>query len=289
MKETAIALGTFDGVHLGHKKVLQTAVNSGLFPVAVAFSVPPKAFLSDEKIVLSDLEEKTILIKETGIKEIEYLDFPKLKDVSAEDFFEFLKAKFNPKMIVCGFNYTFGKKGVGNTDLLNKLCNENGITLKVIDKVTAFGEVVSSTLIRNLIKEGDLSTAEKFMGHPFSVSSEVLHGEKRGRLMDFPTINQLLNEKTADLKFGVYMSKTIIDGKEYFGMTNVGKRPTFPSSAPLCETHIFDYFGDLYGKNLRLYLLKFIREERKFSGIDELRSALQNDKKTILDILKNKD
>jgi riboflavin kinase/FMN adenylyltransferase len=107
--------------------------------------------------------------------------------------------------------------------------------------------------------------------------------------MDFPTINQLLNEKTADLKFGVYMSKTVIDGKEYFGMTNVGKRPTFPSSAPLCETHIFDYFGDLYGKNLRLYLLEFIREERKFSGIDELRSALQNDKKTILDILKNKD
>ena len=244
MKETAIALGTFDGVHLGHKVVLETAVNSGLFPVAVVFSIPPKAYLKNEKIILSDLNEKTRLIKETGVKELHYLDFSKIKDVSATDFFKFLKEKYNPKIIVCGFNYTFGKDCSGDTTQLKKLCDENGITLKVVDKISAFGQVVSSSLIRVLLKNGDCETAAMLMGHPFSVSGKVLHGDKRGRQMDFPTVNQLLNKRTALLKFGVYMSKMTIDGKEYYGMTNIGYRPTFPSSTPLCETHLFDFSGD---------------------------------------------
>ncbi len=288
MKETAIALGTFDGVHLGHKVVLETAVNSGLFPVAVVFSIPPKAYLKNEKIILSDLSEKTRLIKETGVKELHYLDFSKIKDVSATDFFKFLKEKYNPKIMVCGFNYTFGKDCSGDTVQLKKLCDENGITLKVVDKISAFGQVVSSSRIRDLLKNGNCETAAKLMGHPFSVSGKVLHGDKRGRQMDFPTINQLLNERTALLKFGVYMSKMIIDGKEYYGMTNIGYRPTFPSNTPLCETHLFDFSGDLYGKNLRLYLLRFIRDEQKFSGLDELKNALERDKEKINEILKDK-
>ena len=288
MKETAIALGTFDGVHLGHKVVLKTAVNSGLFPVAVVFSIPPKAFLKNEKIILSDLNEKTRIIKETGVKELHYLDFSKIKDVSAVDFFEYIKEKYNPKMIVCGFNYTFGKNCSGDTALLKKLCDKSGITLKVVEKICAFGQVVSSSHIRELLKNGDAETAAKLMGHPFSVSGKVLHGDKRGREMDFPTVNQLLNEKTALLKFGVYMSKMVIDNKEYYGMTNIGKRPTFPSDTPLCETHLFDFSGDLYGRNLRLYLLKFIREEQKFSGLSELKNALEKDKKQIYTILDSK-
>lgn len=285
MKETAIALGTFDGVHLGHKVVLETAVNSGLFPVAVVFSIPPKAYLKNENIILSDLNEKTRVIKETGVKELHYLDFSKIKNVSAEDFFVFLKEKYNPKMIVCGFNYTFGKNCTGDTALLKKLCDENGITLKVVDKITVDGEIVSSTHIRNLLKTGECEIATKLMGHPFSISGKVLHGEKRGRQMEFPTVNQLLNERTASLKFGVYMSKMIIDGKEYYGMTNIGYRPTFPSTTPLCETNLFDFSGDLYGKNLRLYLLRFIREEQKFSGLNELKEALEKDKEKILNFL----
>ncbi len=287
MKKTAIALGTFDGVHLGHKEVLKTAVNSGLFPVAVAFSVPPKAYLKDEKIVLTDLNEKTRLIKETGIKQIEYLDFSKVRDVSPIGFFEFIKEKFNPQMIVCGFNYTFGQYGLGDTQLLKILCEQNGITLKIVDKVSAFGQIVSSTLIRDFLKNGDPKSAEKFMGHPFSISGKVLHGDSRGRKIDFPTINQILNKKTALLKFGVYMSKMVIDGKEYFGMTNIGCRPTFPSSTPICETNIFDFKGDLYGKNLRLYLLDFIREEQKFSGLDDLKIAIEKDKNKIIELINN--
>ncbi len=285
MKETAIALGTFDGVHLGHKVVLETAVNSGLFPVAVVFSIPPKAYLMNEKIILSDLNEKTRLIKETGVKELHYLDFSKIKDVSALEFFNFLKEKYNPKMIVCGFNYTFGKNCSGDTVFLRNLCNKSGITLKVVDKISAYGQVVSSSRIRDLLKNGHCDIAAKLMGHPFSISGKVLHGEKRGRQMDFPTVNQLLNERTALLKFGVYMSKMVIDGKEYYGMTNIGYRPTFPSSTPLCETHLFDFSGDLYGKNLRLYLLRFLREEQKFLGLDELKNALEKDKEQIFKIL----
>ncbi len=288
MTETAVALGTFDGVHLGHKVVLKTAVNSGLFPVAVVFSIPPKAFLKNEKIILSDLNEKTRIIKETGVKELHYLDFSKIKDISAVDFFDYIKEKYNPKMIVCGFNYTFGKNCSGDISLLKELCDKNGITLKIVEKICAFGQVVSSSHIRELLKNGDPETAAKLMGHPFSVSGKVLHGDKRGRQMDFPTVNQLLNEKTALLKFGVYMSKMIIDNKEYYGMTNIGKRPTFPSDNPLCETHLFDFSGDLYGRNLRLYLLKFIREEQKFSGLSDLKNALEKDKKKIYAILDSK-
>lgn len=282
MKETAIALGTFDGVHLGHKVVLQTAVNSGLFPIAVVFSIPPKAFFKKEEIILSDLNEKTRLIKEIGVKEIDYLDFSKIKDVSAIDFFNYLKEKYNPKMIVCGFNYTFGKNCSGDTDLLCKLCDENQITLKVVEKISAFGQVVSSSRIRDLLKNGDCETAAKLMGHPFSVSGKIIHGDKRGRQINFPTINQLSNERTASLKFGVYMSKMIIDGKEYYGMTNIGCRPTFPSDSPLCETNLFGFSGDLYGRNLRLYLLSFIREEKKFTDLMELKSAIKNDKLQIM-------
>lgn len=283
MKETAIALGTFDGVHIGHKAVLATAVNSGLFPIAVVFSIPPKAYFGNENIILSDLNEKTRLIKETGVKKLDYLDFGKIKDVTANDFFEYLKKTYNPKMIVCGFNYTFGKNCAGNTTLLKELCDKNDITLKVVDKISVDGEIVSSTHIRNLLKSGECEAAAKLMGHPFSVSGKVIHGEKRGRQIDFPTVNQLLNERTASLKFGVYMSKMYIDGKEYFGMTNIGLRPTFPANAPLCETNLFGFSGDLYGKNLRLYLLAFLREEQKFADLNELKLAIEKDKKKIIE------
>ena len=185
-------------------------------------------------------------------------------------------------MIVCGFNYTFGKNCSGDTDLLCKLCDENQITLKVVEKISAFGQVVSSSRIRDLLKNGDCETAAKLMGHPFSVSGKIIHGDKRGRQINFPTINQLSNERTASLKFGVYMSKMIIDGKEYYGMTNIGCRPTFPSDSPLCETNLFGFSGDLYGRNLRLYLLSFIREEKKFTDLMELKSAIKNDKLQIM-------
>ncbi|MEE0946936.1 MAG: riboflavin biosynthesis protein RibF [Acutalibacteraceae bacterium] len=281
MEKTAIALGTFDGVHLGHKAVLEAAVNSGIFAVAVAFEIPPKTYFSKEGIILTDKEEKTRLIKQTGIKKIDYLDFLKVKDISAKDFFDYLIKKYAPSLIVCGYNYSFGKGGQGNTELLEELCVKNGITLKVIDKVTLDGEAVSSTHIRNLIKDGNVKKAALLSGQPFSISAQVIHGDERGRKIDFPTVNQLLEKDIATVKFGVYMSKAIIDSKEYYGMTNIGLRPTYPAHSPIMETHFFDFHGNLYDKTLRIELLDFLREEKKFSCLNELKEAITKDKEKI--------
>ena len=288
MKNTAIALGTFDGVHKGHRAVLNAAYKSGYPAVAVAFKVPPKTFFTKEGIILTDSDTKTRLIKETGIKEVFYLDFSVVKDTSPEDFFSFLIKEFSPALIVCGYNYTFGKGGKGDTALLKALCEQNGVQLKITDKVIDGGEPVSSSRIRLLLKEGKVKEAADLLEGEFSVSGKVLHGDERGRTIDFPTFNQLYPETAATVKYGVYMTKAIIDGKEYFGMTNIGIRPTYPLKTPLCETNLFGFSGDLYGQTVRLYLLDFIREEKKFSSLSRLKEAIAEDKAKIEEIIKNR-
>lgn len=287
MKKTAIALGTFDGVHAGHRAVLSAAADSGYTPVAVAFRVPPKSFFTQESIILTEEGEKTRFIKETGIEQIDYIDFPAVKNVSPEDFFSGLVKKYSPALIVCGYDYTFGKGAGGDTALLYSLCKEKGIELKVVNKVSINGVPVSSSLIRSLLKEGKVKEAANLLPHGFSVCGEVLHGDERGRTIDFPTFNQCYPPDKAPVKHGVYLTKALINGKLYFGMTNIGIRPTFPLDAPLCETNLFGFTGDLYGKTVRLYLLDFIREEKKFSSLDELKKAIAKDRKTIEEILKN--
>lgn len=287
MKDTAVALGTFDGVHAGHKAVLSAAVNSGFTPVAVAFRVPPKSFFNEEGIILTDESLKTALIKKAGIEKIDYIDFSEVKDISPEDFFDSLVNKYDPKVIVCGYNYTFGKGGKGDTALLSKLCKEKGISLLVIDKVTVDGEPVSSSRIRQLLKDGKTKEAVSLLPAGFPITAQVLHGDKRGRTIDFPTFNQWYPEMRAQVKYGVYLTKTVIDGIPYFGMTNIGVRPTYPIKAPLCETYLFDYNGDLYGRTVSLHLLEFIREEKKFSTLNELKEAIEKDRVTILSIIKN--
>ena len=215
MNNTAIALGTFDGVHLGHVAVLRAAAESGFESVAVAFRVPPKSFFTTDGIILTLEKEKTRLIKETGIKKIDYIDFPLVKDVSPNDFFDSLVDKYSPAFIACGYDYTFGKGGKGDTKLLEALCCEKGIKLTVIDKVTLDGEPISSSRIRTLLKNGDVKKAASLLKRDFSVVSEVLHGDERGRTIGFPTFNQLYPKNVALVKFGVYMTKAVIDDDKY--------------------------------------------------------------------------
>lgn len=288
MKKTAVALGTFDGVHKGHIAVLNAAAKSEYASVAVAFRVPPKAFFSQQGIVLTDEAIKTKLIKSTGIESVLYIDFPVVKDLSPQDFFNALVERLSPALLVCGYNYTFGKGGKGDTALLHSLCLDKGIELKVMDKVTVDGIPVSSSRIRTLLKDGKIKDASSLLPTPFSVEGEVLHGDERGRTIDFPTFNQLYPKDSAAVKYGVYMTKAVIDGKEYYGMTNIGIRPTFPINTPLCETNLFGFNGNLYGKRVRLYLLDFIREEKKFACLSELKAAISRDKEKIEEIIKNR-
>ncbi len=278
--KTAIALGTFDGVHIGHRAVLQAA-SKHENSMALAFSLPPKSFFTKEGIVITDKQRKAELIKELGIENTVFLDFPHVKDTSAQDFFAQIVKQYNPECIYCGENYTFGKDALGNVELLKTLCKEKGVNLNVCKAVVENGKVVSSSYIRELLKQGNIAGANRLLLSDFSFTAKVIHGDKRGRTIGFPTINQQYPTACAELKRGVYKSYVIIENKKYDCISNIGIRPTYESDTVLCETYIKGFSSDIYGKNIRVFLTDFIREEKKFGGIDELKKAIENDLKFI--------
>ncbi len=274
MKRT-IALGTFDGLHKGHRAVLSLPEDS--IKIAVVFPLPPKAVLSGEPCAIMTEREKAQALKKVGIDEIFTLDFNKVKDMPPEFFLEFLKEKFSPDLISCGFNYHFGKNAAGNTVMLSDFCNKNGIELNCHGAVYDGGEPVSSTRIRQYLKNGEIEKANGLLTFPFSFTAEVISGDRRGRTIGFPTVNQKYPMVLIPLKFGVYKSKILIDGKEYEGITNIGIRPTFKTDYIISETYIIDFSGDLYGKEITTVPTRFVRGEVEFSSVEELKNQIERD------------
>lgn len=277
MDKAAIALGTFDGVHSGHRAVIDSAVKSGFKAVAVTFKTPPKAFFDKSIGLLMSSEEKKKRLEELGISETLFMDFSEFKEMSAEDFLKFLINKFSVSQICCGFNYRFGNCGKGDTVLLEEFCNKNGIVLTVIPPVSWEGKQVSSTLIRDMLKNGEIKNVNKLLCGPFGFTSEVIHGDARGRTIGFPTVNQRYPEYLTKVKFGVYKSIIEVEGKKYKAITNIGIRPTYETEYVSAETHIINFSGDIYGKEASLQLLEFLREEKKFNNLDELKNAIEQD------------
>ena len=271
----AIALGTFDGLHKGHRAVLSLPEDS--IKIAVVFPLPPKAVLSGEPCAIMTEREKAQALKKVGIDEIFTLDFNKVKDMPPEFFLEFLKEKFSPDLISCGFNYHFGKNAAGNTVMLSDFCNKNGIELNCHGAVYDGGEPVSSTRIRQYLKNGEIEKANGLLTFPFSFTAEVISGDRRGRTIGFPTVNQKYPMVLIPLKFGVYKSKILIDGKEYEGITNIGIRPTFKTDYIISETYIIDFSGDLYGKEITTVPTRFVRGEVEFSSVEELKNQIERD------------
>ncbi len=279
INKTAIALGTFDGVHIGHKAVINAAVNSGFKPIAVTFEKPPKAYFDSSIGQITTAFGKDEKLRECGIKEIHYIDFAAVRNMSPLEFLEHLKTKYNPAFICCGFNYRFGKNGAGDTALLERFCKENDIALRKTEPVTVGNEVVSSSIIRKLLLNGEIKKANSLLGYEFYVNSEIIHGDSRGRQIGFPTANQIYPENLIKVKFGVYKSRTTVNGRTYNSITNIGLRPTFETERIGLETYILDFDGDIYGQVAKVALLSFIREEKKFGSIDELKAAIEEDTK----------
>ena len=271
----AIALGTFDGLHKGHRTVLN--LPDGMKKTAVIFALPPKAVLSGEPRSIMTARDKCAALKKIGIDEIFTLDFNKVKDMPPEEFLRFLKDKFSPDLISCGFNYHFGKNAAGNTQVLGDFCKCNGIEFNCHGAVSENGEPVSSTRIREYLKNGEIEKANKLLTFPFSFTAEVISGDRRGRTIGFPTVNQKYPSELIPLKFGVYKSKMLIDGKEYEGITNIGIRPTFKTDYIISETYIIGFSGDLYGKDITTAPTRFVRGEVKFSSIEELKRQIEAD------------
>lgn len=273
--KTALALGTFDGVHPGHRAVLD--LPDGYKKIAVVFSVPPKSVISGEPLAIMTSEDKTKALKRIGMDKVCSLEFRDVRDMTPEDFLLFLKKRFSPLFISCGFNYRFGKNAEGDTALLRDFCLKNKIELKVNEPVMKNGVAVSSTEIRELLKNGEIQKANALLAEPFSFSASVIRGDERGRTLGFPTANQKYPKSLIPVKFGVYKTAVIIGEKKYNGITDIGIRPTFRTDYIISETFIKDFRGNLYGRKITVQLLEFLRGEKKFSSAEELKRQIQSD------------
>jgi len=281
-----VALGCFDGVHVGHVKVITAARDIarslGCVCAVWTFDEPPKNyFISRAVPLITDTSDKLMLIRKLGVDKFISVPFTKeTSRLSAEDFFErILKNKLKAVHVVCGFNYTFGAEGRGNVELLQRLCEENGIGITVIPAVTVSELTVSSSTIRDALLEGKPELAERLLGRPYSLRSLVISGQRLGRKLGFPTLNQEFPNRRLVPKHGVYISRITVDGtrRSYYGITNVGTRPTVGGTSLFAETNIFDYSGDLYGRTVKVEFLRFIREERKFSSLEQLTHQIAED------------
>lgn len=272
--KNALALGTFDGLHKGHLAVLSMPDNYN--KIALTFEKPPKAVLSGKPCSIMTFEDKAQGMEELGIKALR-LKFEDVCNMTAEEFLQSIKKEFDPKYISCGFNYHFGKGGLGNTRLLADFCKEQGITLKVCEPVEQGGAPVSSSRVRAHLEKGEIKMANSLLIKPFSYSGTVLCGDGRGRTLGFPTVNQRYPAELIPPRFGVYETEIEIHGKVYTGITNLGKRPTYPIDFIISETYIKDFSGDLYGEYLKITLKKFLREEKKFSSPQELTEQIKRD------------
>ena len=282
---TAVALGNFDGMHVGHMAVLEAAKSfesEGLLPVAVLFDEHSlKAITGKAPAMLMTVTERNRIINENGLR-IETLVFNEIRDLSPSDFVEkILVGRLGAAAVCCGYNYRFGKGASGTAQTMREICGRLGLKCRVSGEVDVDRCAVSSTKIRGFIENGEIEKANKMLGRPFGFSSRVIDGDKRGRVLGFPTINQIIPEELAMPRFGVYQSVVTVNGEKFKGVTNVGRRPTVGTEKILSETHILDFDRDIYGENVDVRLIKFIRPEKKFSSFDELARQIKSDAKEV--------
>lgn len=293
---TVIALGTFDGLHLGHTDVINTAKDyaerSGLKLAVFTFSNHPLALIRPDLVPVRIIsaEEKIKLLESFGVDYL--INIPFTEDFAALSPDEFLDrlACFNYRCLVVGENFTYGFLGSGKTETLERSGRKNGFDVIVRPLVKMNGNVVSSTGIRNLIQAGHIEYANRMLGRAYSITGKIVHGEQRGRKLGFPTANiELLHGEMAVPAPGVYAVTASIEGGIYEGMGNIGNNPTFNDVEHVrLEVNLFNCSGDLYGKTMSVQFHKYIRAEKKFSGVEELCRQIEEDKKAIKTYFLNK-
>ena len=276
--DRAVALGVFDGVHLGHRRVLAGTLGAqGLTSAVLSFG-DGAAALKANAVRLCSAAYTASLLTAIGVEEWFQADFEAFRHLSPEAFVrDVLCGQLGAKRVCCGFNFRFGKGGVGTVDTLRTLCAQYGVELVVATELSDNGGTVSSDRIRRLIEAGEIETATRLLGHPFVIDTPVIHGQALGRTLGTPTANQTLPEGFVMPRFGVYMSTAVIGGKSYYGVTNIGVRPTVGGSVPRAETWFEGFDGDLYDQPLRVVLTRFLREEKRFASVEELKAQIVAD------------
>lgn len=285
--DAAVTIGNFDGVHLGHQAILQQCrKDTGKNPVVYTFRPHPHMVLrADRKVpLLVTYDEKLSVLESLGIDAVIEQPFGReFSSLSAENFFsDVLIQKIGVRSIVVGYDFGFGKDRQGSLKLLQDLCQKSDVRLTIVKPHQVNGVVPSSSEIRKLLFESQIEKANALLGRAFSYQGVVVKGDSRGNQLGFPTANLKTHPIELDGKLilpsGVYHTNTQVDGKKFPSVTNIGVRPTFHNeSKVLIETHLLDFKGDLYGETIEVQFAKKIREERKFSDVQELRTQIQKD------------
>ena len=283
-RDTAVAIGKFDGVHLGHRRLLDEIIQAktkGLAACIFTFDPSPSVLFGGDPRVLSTNAEKHMIFERMGIDFL--IEFPmNLKTAATEpgDFVkDYLVNQMNTRFLAAGEDVSFGNRGEGNADLLTKMSSECGYEFKSIEKVRdASGNVISSTLVREHVEKGEMEAVTALLGTPYSITGTVKKGNQIGHSLGFPTINIRIPENKLLPPFGVYSGTTLVKGNLYRSISNIGLKPTVGGEdAPSIETYLYDFDGNLYGATATVELELFKRPEKKFDSLDELKAQLARD------------
>lgn len=285
-----IALGFFDGVHLGHAALLRAARAAadrlGLPAAALTFDRHPNELVLGRPMPLinTPADRAGLMRRLCGVDEVLFCRFDRaMMELPWEAYVEdYLIGKLGAAHIVCGYDHRFGYRGQGNAQGLQRVCARLGVGCEVTGEVTRNGVKVSSTHIRTLLAQGQMEEANCFLGHPHCLTGEVVHGRQLGRQLGTPTANVLLPPGVLAPAFGVYAAQVVVEGQALMAVTNLGVRPTVDGGDQVtAEPWLLDFDGDLYGKEVRIEFHRFLRPERKFPSLDALRDAiLQNARET---------
>lgn len=282
-EDSAVCVGKFDGVHRGHRLLIEKTIaeeKRGLRSVALTFRTSPRRFLGQENFNLVDTREKGILLEETGISYLMQWEFNRqVERMKAEDFLGQLIRDLSMKTLLVGEDFRFGYRGAGDVSLICKLAPKLGYEARIIPKLKEGGEDISSSRIRRLIQEGRIEEANSLLGYPFFCYGEVIRGRQIGRTIGIPTINLSVAEDKLLPSYGVYVTRVLMGENAYWGMTNVGVKPTISGvHTPGIETYLMDFTGDIYGQEARVDFLHFVRPERKFENLAALKDQIGRDR-----------
>jgi riboflavin kinase/FMN adenylyltransferase len=292
--KSVVTVGTFDGMHVAHRRIVNTLVEktraTGGRSVVITFKPHPQEILGSQNVeLLMTEEERVSLMENSGVDEICLLRFDRdLSLVTAEDFLvKMVCERIGLQELVLGYNHTFGNKAQGTVEFARKVGERMGFKVDFLDKVLIDGIIVSSSNIRRLLKEGDVARAGMMLGRPYALEGFVIRGNGRGRLLGFPTANlKLIDERLLMPAFGVYIAEVALEGGKFVGLASIGVRPTFEdSTVPMVEIWISDFDAEIYGKRIRISLIQRLRDEMKFDSSEELIAQMDEDKKLMSEYL----
>ena len=283
-RETLLTVGVFDGLHLGHQRLLShlrdKAQKMGWLSGVITFKSHPQMVLSAESklLWLSDLESRIGLLRGLGMDVVVALPFnAELAQLTAREFIQLLKDHLRMRGLIVGPDFALGRNREGGPERLRLLGQEMGFSVEVIPPVVLDGEVISSSAVRQALAQGDVKRVEKLFGRPFSLSGQIVFGDERGETLGYPTANLDVRAEQALPGDGVYVTVAHLDGESLPSVTSVGVRPTFGGGKRLVETHVLDYEGELHGQRLRIDLLDKLRDEKRFGNAEELKAAIRKD------------